>query len=121
MVQPFLPEVNRTLHVSLPCHLTLSQVLKVLYDKTAAVRQAALATVTLVIRHGLSNPTDIIPCTIALVSDRAQGTASKALSLLQFISEKHATFLQLRITDGIKASFEFQEQNYGSASVYSSG
>lgn len=104
MVQPFLPEV-----------------LKVLYDKTPSVRQAALATITLVIRHGLSNPTDIIPCTIALTADRSPGTCQKSRNLLQFISEKHSSFLQLRVVDGLKDSFEFQKKNYGSASVYSNG
>ncbi|PRP84253.1 hypothetical protein PROFUN_08273 [Planoprotostelium fungivorum] len=104
MVQPFLPEI-----------------LKSLYDKAPTVRQAALQTATLICRHGLSNPTDIIPCTIALCTDRSQGTTTKAMALLTFIAEKHSNFLQLRFCDGLRESYEFQKKSYPSAFINSTG
>ncbi|KAL9669245.1 hypothetical protein QQ045_006788 [Rhodiola kirilowii] len=76
-------------------------------DVDELVRQSALKIVEVVLRQGLVHPITCVPHLIALETDPLEANAKLAHHLLSNMNEKHPSFFESRLGDGLQTSFTF--------------
>lgn len=95
----------------------LESVLEQCLDTHPRVRTAALNTLAHIQRQGLMHPLQCVPHLVALETDRELAIADKAHRLLMTINEKYPSFLHNRFIDGIKLSYTFQKNTWGTCTA----
>eukprot|EP01116_Phalansterium_solitarium_P022235 TRINITY_DN7270_c0_g1_i1.p1 TRINITY_DN7270_c0_g1~~TRINITY_DN7270_c0_g1_i1.p1 ORF type:complete len:1896 (-),score=444.63 TRINITY_DN7270_c0_g1_i1:97-5784(-) len=104
---PFVPESGLTGGLM---QLYVTAIVSLLFDAVVDVRSAALLTVSLLVRHGLVNPSECVPHLVALLADHKRHIAERAKELLESIHDRHPAFLTARLGEGFRKSFAFQMQ-----------
>lgn len=90
---------------------TLSNLL--MYHSEAAVRLSTLELMGTLLNHGMIHPLDVIGLFIALQGDPEYLVRQTALSLLVIEDEKHSSFFDNRLLDGIELSVAMQSKQLG--------